>query len=562
MPQSDRSVIGGARFTSARRFGIIHGVMKSINTSIFDFATLRDPKLNAVYVDKTAQLYDIAKPTADLIYYLPRPRRFGKSLMISTLKYLFLGRRDLFKGLWVDSSDWDWDNEIYPVLHLDMAHVASKTAAELEISLKNLVKSKAAEFGCEFDPGISSKDNFYNLLQHLPRIAPKAANGKYVVLIDEYDAPISGLLDSEVGRAELPMVRKTLHDFYVQAKSECGNMRFLMVTGVSKFAKTSIFSAFNNPVDLTLDARAADLLGYTHEEMEKYFHEHIQSFADANGMTYQEAFSTLLEWYDSYQFSTAEPKKVINPVSLGRALSNRELGNYWEATAGSTLIFDALKAVGKGPVDFETTVSKETLDAADALNAPVEALLYQGGYLTIDSAVIVNKVKKLKLRIPNEEVRISLERGYMSQLLGRDFQLDAFLNEADYTADRIASDPTGEAVKKLLVAAYSKLPHDWVCKDEKAAKRYFIAFMVFARAEVVGEEQHSLGRPDAVLKTEKGIYVFEFKYDKTAEAALDQCRDRRYADAFAADARAVYYVGVNYDPETRTVNELKVEGRR
>ena len=533
--------------------------MKSINTSIFDFAALRDSKDDYVYVDKTAQLYEIAKHGADKIYYLPRPRRFGKSLMISTLKYLFLGRRDLFKGLWIDSSDWDWDNEIYPVLHLDMAHVASKTAAELEVSLKNLVESKAAEFGAVYDPAKSAKDNFYNLLQYLPKIAPKAANGKYVVLIDEYDAPISGLLDSDVGRAELPMVRKTLHDFYVQAKSECGNMRFLMVTGVSKFAKTSIFSAFNNPCDLSLDVRTADLLGYTHEEMEKYFHEHIQAFADANEMTYDEAFDKLLEWYDSYQFSPERLIRVVNPVSIGKALSTKTFGNFWEATAGSTLIYDAVRSTRMELVDAEKIVSRETLDSADALTAPVEALLYQGGYLTIDHTVKVGVVRKLKLRIPNEEVRISLQRGYLSSLLGRDFQLDAFVDVAEISADRIAADPTGEAVRKLMVAAYSKLPADWKFRDEREAKRYFIAFMVFARAEVVGEEQHSLGRPDAVLKTEKGIYIFEFKYDKTAEDALDQCRKRKYADAFSDDPRDVYYVGVNYSPADRTINEIKCE---
>ena len=533
--------------------------MKSINTSLFDFAALRDSKDDYVYVDKTAQLYEIAKHGADKIYYLPRPRRFGKSLMISTLKYLFLGRRDLFKGLWIDSSDWDWDNEIYPVLHLDMSHVASKTAAELETSLKNLMKLKAGEFGCEFDSGLSAKDNFYNLLQYLPKIAPKAANGKYVVLIDEYDAPISGLLDNEKGRAELPDVRKTLHDFYVQAKSECGNMRFLIVTGVSKFAKTSIFSAFNNPKDLTLDVRTADLLGYTHEEMEKYFHEHIQAFADSEGISYDEMFAKLLEWYDSYQFSPKRLVKVINPVSLGNALSNKAFGNYWEATAGSTIIFDALKRCDRTPSDLASEVFPETLEAADALTAPAEALLYQGGYLTIESVEGDCEGRYFKLRIPNLEVRQSLERGYIAEIIGRDFELDGFILEAKRTAARIAADPTGEAVRKLMVAAYAKLPHDWVCKDEKEAKRYFIAFMVFARAEVTGEEQHSLGRPDAVLKTEKGIYIFEFKYDESAQAALDQCRDRRYADAFAADAREVYYVGVNYDPETRTVNELKVE---
>ena len=533
--------------------------MCNINTSIFDFPSLRDPRDNYVYVDKTAQLYELVKPGADRIYYLPRPRRFGKSLMISTLKALFQGRKELFKGLAIEKKDWDWDKEVYPVLHLDMSKIPCHNAEEAKLKLKDLVRGKCEEFGLPFDPALPFDTSFKNLLENLHRASPKSANGKYVVLIDEYDAPISRLLDSESSREQLPAARDILHDFYVQAKAECGNMRFLMVTGVSKFAKTSIFSAFNNPCDLTFDARAADLLGYTHEEMETYFHEHIQSFADEQEMSYDEAFSKLLEWYDSYRFSMKNPVKVINPVSLGKALSCREFGNYWESTAGSTLIFDALKSAGKRPIDLEKTVEKESLDASDALTAPLEALLYQGGYLTIDHTERVGVINKMKLRVPNEEVRISLERGYMASLLGRDFELSDFINAADDAAERIAADPTGEEVRKLLVTAYSKLPHDWICKDEKEAKRYFISFMTFARAEVVGEEQHSCGRPDAVLKTPKGIYIFEFKYDESAEAALDQCRARRYADAYTADGREVRYVGVNYDPATRTINEIKVE---
>ena len=533
--------------------------MKNINTSYFDFAVLRDPKNNYVYVDKTKQLYELVKDGTDKIYYLPRPRRFGKSLMISTLKYLFQGRRDLFKGLWIDSSPWDWDREVYPVLHLDMSKVPCHSAEEARIKMNDLVKGKCEEFGLPFDPNLPFDSNFKNLLEKLPTVAPEKAGGKYVVVIDEYDAPISRLLDSEQGRRELPAVRDVLHDFYVQAKSECGNMRFLMVTGVSKFAKTSIFSAFNNPCDLTLDVRTADLLGYTHDEVKKYFHEHIQRFADFNEMTWNEAFDSLMDWYDSYQFCPEREVKVVNPVSLGKALSTRTLANYWESTAGSTLIYDAFKAEERSPIDYDVVVDRETLDAADALTAPTEALLYQGGYLTIDKVVVVNKMRKLKLRIPNQEVRISLERGYMSNLLGRTFHLDEFKNKAEVTADEIAADPTGGEMKKLLISAYARLPHDWVCKNEKEAKRYFIAFMVFARAEVVGEEQHSLGRPDAVLKTEKAIYIFEFKYDQSAQAAIDQCRERDYAAAFTADARPVVYVGVNYDSSVRTVSDVKCE---
>ena len=525
--------------------------MKPINTSIFDF-----PELIAggyVYVDKTAILHEIARPDADRIYYLPRPRRFGKSLMISTLKALFQGRRELFRGLKIEQKDWDWEKEVYPVLHLDMSTVASKNADEMERALGKLVQAHSESFGIPFDREAPVQSAFADLLRG---IAKKSPNGKYVLLIDEYDAPIAGLLDTEEGRKELSVIRKTLHDFYVQAKAQCGNMRFLMVTGVSKFAKTSIFSAFNNPVDLTLDARAADLLGYTHEEMETYFHEHISAFADKNSLTYERAFGELLRRYDNYQFAPERLVKVINPVSLGRALSNGVIRNYWESTAGSTLIFDALRARNAAPVDLASEFDVVTLDAPDALTAPTVALLYQGGYLTIDRRIDSETVL---LRIPNEEVRTSLYRGYLSSVLGVDFALDAFSRTAKKTAAELFADETGAKFASLLKTAFAKIPHEWLDKDEKELKRYFLAFMVFARAEVVSEEQHSLGRPDSVVKTEKRIYIVEFKYGRPAEAALAQCRERRYADAYAADGRRVVYVGVNYDPAARTVGEVKTE---
>ena len=525
--------------------------MKPINTSIYDFPTLITG--GYVYVDKTEILYELAKPGADILYYLPRPRRFGKSLMISTLKALFQGRRELFAGLKIEKTDWDWEKEVYPVLHLDMSQAASKNAAELERALGKIVEARSASFGIPFDREAPVQSAFSDLLRGL---ADKSPNGKYVVLIDEYDAPIAGLLDSDEGRRELPAVRKTLHDFYVQAKAQCGDMRFLMVTGVSKFAKTSIFSAFNNPKDLTLDARVADIVGYTHEEMETYFHDHIQAFADKNGLTYEGAFGELLRRYDNYQFAPERLVKVVNPVSLGNALSNGVIRNYWESTAGSTLIFDALKAKNAAPVDFARKFNVISLDAPDALTAPAVALLYQGGYLTIDRRIDSETVV---LKIPNEEVRGSLYRGYVSELFGKDFELDDFSLTAKETAHELAADELGAKFALLLKSAFAKIPHEWLDKDEKEVKRYFLAFMVFARAEVVCEEQHALGRPDSVVKTEKAIYVVEFKYAKSADVALAQCRERRYADAYQADGRRVVYVGVNYDPAARTVDAVKTE---
>ena len=537
--------------------------MKPINTSIYDFPRLIEGGF--VYVDKTDRLYELAKPSADIVYYLPRPRRFGKSLMISTLKALFQGRRELFRGLKIEKTDWDWENEVYPVLHLDMSDAASPDAAQMNVKLNLVLKDKCESFGIPYDATLPASGNFLNLLNGLPKVTARARSeegskhpkdGKYVLLIDEYDAPIAGLLDTPEGRKELSAVRKALHDFYVIAKSHCGDMRFLMVTGVSKFAKTSIFSAFNNPVDLTLDARVADLLGYTHEEMETYFHEHIQAFADANGLTYEGAFGELLRRYDNYQFAPERLVKVINPVSLGRALSNGVIRNYWESTAGSTLIFDALKARNAAPVDFARKFKLISLDAPDALTAPAVALLYQGGYLTIDRRIDSETVA---LRIPNEEVRGSLYRGYVSELFGRDFELDDFSLTAEDTAQELAADETGARFAALLKTAFAKIPHEWLDKDEKELKRYFLAFMIFARAEVVCEEQHSLGRPDAVVKTEKAIYIVEFKYAQSADAALAQCREKHYADAYSADGRRVVYVGVNYDPKVRTVDTVKTE---
>lgn len=525
--------------------------MKPINTSIYDFPTLITG--GYVYVDKTAQIYELAKPGADMLYYLPRPRRFGKSLLISTLKALFQGRRELFKGLKIEQTDWDWEKEIYPVLHLDMSQASAGCIADFRSNLQDLIESKCHALKLPFDSHKTVESNFGKLLEGLAATSP---NGRYVLLIDEYDAPIAKLLDSEKGRAELADVRILLHDFYVQAKAHCGNMRFMLVTGVSKFAKTSIFSAFNNPKDLALDARAADVVGYTHEEMETYFHPHIQAFADANGLDYDAAFSELLRWYDGYQFSPRNFVKVVNPVSLGCALINKDFGNYWEATAGSTLIFDALKAKNAAPIDFAKKLKLMTLDAPDALTAPTAALLYQGGYLTIDQRI---NGETVLLKIPNEEVRSSLYRGYMAQLLGNDFELDDFSLTAEDTARELVADGLGQKFAALLKTAFAKIPHEWLAKDEKEVKRYFLAFMVFARADVVSEEQHSLGRPDSVVKTERTIYIVEFKYNESAEAALRQCYEKHYADAFAADGRSLVYVGVNYDPSARTISEVKTE---
>ena len=195
---------------------------------------------------------------------------------------------------------------------------------------------------------------------------------------------------------------------------------------------------------------------------------------------------------------------------------------------------------------------------ACAFDGCAVALLYQGGYLTIDRRVDDETVL---LKIPNHEVRQSLEAGYVSRLFGRDFSIDAVVRTAKRTAAQLAAEGYTDAFRAMLQSAFALLPHDWVCKDEKEAKRYFIAYMCFARAEIAGEPQHATGRPDAVLRTEKGVYVFEFKFAQSAAAALAQCRERNYALRFVGENLPVYYVGVNYNPaaDVRTIDEVKCE---
>ena len=220
-----------------------------------------------------------------------------------------------------------------------------------------------------------------------------------------------------------------------------------MVTGETRFARPWAIPAFAMFKDLTLDKRAADLLGYTHEEMETYFHEHIQAFAESEGISYEKMFARLLDWYDSYQFSPDRLVKVVNPVSLGKALANKKIANYWEATAGSTLIFDALKAGNKAPVDFNEEVDMITLDAADALTAPASALLYQGGYLTIDEPIDEFSVR---LKIPNNEVKTSLYRGYVGSILGYDYEIDGMTINARRTARAISTPSSSKSIRNSV----------------------------------------------------------------------------------------------------------------
>ena len=523
--------------------------IKVPTTGVFDFPSLILGG-KGKYVDKTELLYQLAND-ADQQLFISRPRRFGKSLMLSTLKAMFDGRRELFKGLAIDKLPWEGWTQPTPVYSFTMSRAVGGTYELFREQLTKLVKSLCEEANVKYtgEGDISGQfDDF------LAAAAKKSPTGKIVVLIDEYDEPVAKFLDD---LETLKKVRSDLHDFYEKLKVNSGSIRFLMMTGVTKLTKLSIFSGLNHLKDRTMDPRFATLLGYTADELDGPLRENIEVFAQKNGMDFAAAKRALLAWYDGYRFSPTSEAKVCNPVSLGSALESGELKNYWESTGQATLVMNRIKAADEIPADLNgMVVDQLDLDVCDAETMPLAALLYQGGYLTIKR---VRPSGRIDLGIPNEEISTSLAKGYVSTLLCNG--MSDWNEELADAQDDLIEKGVETLLKKNLKAAFATVPHEWHIGDEKEAKRYFLLFMKLIGADISGERQSARGRADAVLQDKAGTYVFEFKYGKTAQEALEQAKTKEYGNPWLDSSLPVFHVGVNYDPEKRGIDDPLVEAQ-
>ena len=524
-------------------------------TGTFDFETLIKSK-DGKYVDKTALLYELAAPTVDSQLFISRPRRFGKSLMLSTLKAMFEGRRDLFKGLAIDKLPWEGWTRPHPVYSFTMADAVGETFEEFKTQLAELVEDLYAQAGVPF-PEKGTVDGKFGAF--LKAAADKSPTKKIVVLIDEYDEPVAKFLDD---LKTLRRVRSTLHDFYEKLKSNSPRIRFLMMTGVTKLTKLSVFSGLNHLKDRSSDARFATLLGYTPKELDGPLRENVEALGAKNGMDFRAAKEAILSWYDGYRFSPRSAERVCNPVSLGSAMESGELKGYWETTGRATLIINRIKKAGKMPEDLENVPARPlSLDVCDAETLPMEALLYQGGYLTIKEVVRGNPKKyetdRYVLAPPNFEVREALFEGYLSQVMG--LKEDSFTTLVDAAKRQIASGDIAEVVETMLFSLYAQIPPDWHVKDESEAKRYFQLFFAMLGANPAPEFPSARGYADAVVETASAVYVLEFKYRKSAKAAIRQIRQRGYADKWAGGPRPVTLVGINFNPRKRNIDMPVVE---
>ena len=522
--------------------------MEKIATDIYSFENLR--KDGFVYVDKTDLLWRLASKKDGRQFFISRPRRFGKSLMLSTLQCIFEGRRELFRGLKIEKLDYDWKK--YPVVHVDMTDVSGETPDELKDGLFDMVDGLVKDFGLSdvsrpLTPG-GYLSNFFKALA--------ARDGSFVVLVDEYDVPLQGFFGK---RAALVRVRKIMHDFYVKLKRHEKNIRFLMLTGVTKLTKVSVFSGLNHLTDLTMEQPDyAALLGYTHEEIAAFFPESLDALARKSKTDRKGALKRLLDWYDSYRFSPYAETKVCNPISIGKALGRGILKGYWVGTAAATLVMERIAAAGKTPADFEgCTATVDELDLCDALTLPAKSLMYQSGYLTIKglSKTEFDEIgnPKLILGAPNHEVRGAIRAGWFDSIVRVPAtEFDALV---DVAKRQVAAGDVDGLINESLYRIYAKIPPEWRIRSEADVKRHFRLFMEMLGAKVGAEEGSARGYADAIVETKKSVWVFEFKYQKSAQAAIRQIREKGYADAYKGDRRPVTLVGINFRLAKRNIDE-------
>ena len=516
--------------------------MKPIATDIYTFSELIGR--GVVYVDKTDKLLDLIVGSSKQ-FFLARPRRFGKSLTVSTLQAIFEGRRELFKGLAIDRSDYVW--KAYPVIRLDMGSCQAATLAEFREFLFKLLQSEAARLGVTLQETTLPSVAFRRLIVEAARLSPE---GQCVVLVDEYDKPLL----AHLGTPSVEVIRDELKPFYGVIKYAQEFERFAFITGVSKFSKVSIFSDLNNLVDLTMDARTATMLGYTHDEVKKYFGEHLAALGEANGLTPEGAFDKVIAMYDGYRFHHAA-ERVVNPVSLGRCFCDCEFKSYWYETGTPTFLMELLK---KRPIDISNLeISEEQLGSYEPANPAIVPLLFQTGYLTIKSMETMDDLRLYRLGFPNGEVRTAFNRSLVSAYTNVD---ELRKTSAQVACIRALQAHDLETFFESLSVFFANIPYDLTDRrNEQTWQAILVTLLTFVGAEVRAEERTNLGRIDAVITCPEETYVVEVKLDKTAAEALAQIKEKRYHEKYLASGKRITLVGMNFSSEKRAVDDWTSE---
>jgi hypothetical protein len=512
--------------------------MKPLSTSIYTFSNLIEGGF--LYVDKTPLIHQLLQPASGQ-YFLARPRRFGKSLLISTLKAIFQGRRELFKGLWLDSADFEW--KTYPVIHLDMGSCVADSAAGTEQALTYLLDRRAEELGITLSQSAASA-RFLELVDLLAK-----RDGKVVILVDEYDKPLLG----QLGTPGVREIQKLLKTFYGVIKTTEEHQRFALITGVSKFSKVSIFSDLNNLTDLTMNAQFATLLGYTQEELEENFPDTIDALAQKLKKTKEQALSELKNWYNGYCFHQ-DATTVYNPVSAMKCFQELEFKNYWFETGTPSFLVNLLR--GK-PIDLGSmTVEPGDFSAYEPDALEPLPLLFQTGYLTIQGTEPFGDTLLYRLGFPNREIEHSFSR-WLAQ--GFTALPPSEMTSALRSMVRSLNEGRTDDMLETLKIFFAGIPYDITERKEKYYQTIFFTVFKLLGAAVETETRTATGRLDAVVKTPERIFIFEFKLGGTAEDALQQIKDKHYAAPYLDDGREIICAGVAFGLEERNLTDWLTE---
>jgi hypothetical protein len=514
--------------------------LKNLPIGVQDFESLRND--GYLYVDKTALVYQLV--TTGRYYFLSRPRRFGKSMLLSTLHAYFSGKKELFEGLAIEKLEKDWTE--YPVLHLDLNLIKKGYDNALDSVLNDTL--------CEWEElyGTRESENTFALrFKGVIQRACKMTGQRVVILVDEYDKPILQTIDNERVQEEY---RSTLKDFYGVLKREDKNIRFAFLTGVTKFGKVSVFSDLNNLFDISMSNKYASICGITDEELDTLFVPYTQRLADTLGQTYDDVREELRVQYDGYHFCE-KSIGIYNPFSILCTFQSEQIKSYWFETGTPSYLVYLLKKHNYNLEKMATVeCDADVLNSVDSQSTNPVPVIYQSGYLTIKD---YNPVYGLyRLGIPNKEVEV----GFYKYLLPNYTSIDR-TQSGFYIANFVEEIKAGKVDEflKRMSSLFADTPYELVKDLENHYQNVLFIVTKLMGFYVKAEYHTSEGRIDLVLQTADCTYVMEFKLDGTAEEALAQINDKSYALPFTADNRKLIKVGVNFSSTTRNIDRWIIE---
>ena len=509
------------------------------------FETIRNR--GCVYVDKTALVHKLV--TEGSIYFLCRPRRFGKSLLVSTLRSYFEGRKDLFEGLAIENLETEWAK--YPVFHFDFNGANFTNEGELEKKLNSQLCDYEQIYGKN-----PTKETLGERFQYQLESAYRQTGRQAVVLVDEYDKPILDALETPLEDKN----REILKGFYSTFKSADASLRFVLLTGVTKFSQVSVFSGFNQPKDISMNPAYDALCGITEEELHTVFAEPIKEMADHFGYTVEQMREEFKRRYDGYHFSEVMTD-IYNPFSVLNALDSKRLADFWFSTGTPTYLIKLLNHTRENINDLvgDTYEASMFADYRADVERPLP-MLYQSGYLTIKG--YDPEDQSYKLDFPNNEV----SNGFLS-LIASGYFSGPQRNSISRELAKLLRKGEVDGFVTTLTAFLADIPYDSHdgLEDIKATEKFFqYTFYLILRlmgtyCKAYVEKRGSFGRSDCIVETKDYVYIFEFKLDGTAEEALAQIESKGYATPYLADKRQVRKLGIVFSSETRTISEWKME---